>query len=151
MTAIAPTEHPAMIARRFVFGVRQDIKDGLHYLDETTIVWGAGKNIVVYNTQLGTQKFVPCTETCESITAMAVSSNRRNLAVAESGDTPCICIYGFDPQNQQQKFRRKRVLTVPDVGTKEFVSLCFSNDGRFLVSQGGFPDWNLVYWNVEMA
>lgn len=143
------SDHPQMISRRFVFGVRHDVKDGLHHMDDTTCVWAAGKSIVVYNTQLGTQKFVACTEACESITAMAVSSNRRNLAVAESGETPCICIYAYDPQNVQQKFRRKRILQVPDVGAREYVSLCFSQDGRYLVSQGGFPDWNLVYWNVE--
>lgn len=145
------SDQPAMIARRFVFGVRQDVKDGLHHMDDTTCVWAAGKSIVVYNTQLGTQKFVSCTETCEGISAMAVSSNRRNLAVAESGETPCICIYAYDPQNTQQKFRRKRVLQVPDIGSREYVCLSFSQDGRFLLSQGGFPEWNLVYWNVEKS
>jgi cilia- and flagella-associated protein 57 len=141
-----------MISRRFVFGVRQDVKDGLHYMDDSTCVWAAGKSIVVYNTQLGTQKFVACTESCEAITAMAVSSNRRNLAVAESGDSPCICIYAYDPQGGSTKFRRKRVLQVPgDIGSREYVCLCFSLDGRYLVSQGGFPDWSVVYWNVEKS
>jgi hypothetical protein len=35
-------------------------------------------------------------------------------------------------------------LTLPDMASREFVSLCFSPDGKQLLAQGGAPDWLLV-------
>lgn len=137
-----------MLQRRFVFGVRTEVKDGLQYMDDQTCCWVAGKQIVVYNTQYATQRFLPCSETCEGISAMMVSPNRRVLAVAEVSDTPSIVIYAYDP-SLPNKFRRKRTLQTPEVGSREFVSIGFSADGRYLATQGGFPEWQLVLWNVD--
>jgi WD40 repeat protein len=143
MAASSSVDRPQMIQRRFVLGVQHDVKDGCQFIDENTVVWTAGKNIVVYNTQYATQKFISCSDTCEAITALAVSSNRRSLAVAEMSETPAIAIY--DPQTR----RRKRFLQVPDIGSREYVCLAFSADGRYLAAQGGFPEWNLVLWSVD--
>lgn len=139
---------PKMLERRMVFGTREDVKDGLHYLDENNIVWVAGKSLVVLDTQLGTQQLIPCSPTCDAVTTMALSSNRRTLAVAESGKTAAIVIYLFDPSSSP-KLKRRKVLQLPDLGSGEYVSLCFSHDGRQLAALGGHPEWKLVYWNVE--
>ncbi|KEG09722.1 WDdomain 65 [Trypanosoma grayi] len=141
---------PRMIERRHVFGVCENVKDGFQYLDETNVMWVAGKSLVVLDTQLGTQQLVPCTPNCETVTAITVSYNRRLLAVAESFKQPCIVIYVCDVASSP-KLKRKKVLLVPDLGSTEYVSLCFSQDGRYLVSLGGAPEWNVVYWSVERA
>lgn len=139
---------PKMLERRMVFGVREDVKDGLHYLDENNIVWVAGKSLVVLDTQLGTQQLMPCSPTCDAVTTMALSSNRRTLAVAESGKIAAIVIYLFDA-TAFPKLRRRKVLQLADLGSTEYVSLSFSHDGRQLAALGGHPEWKLVYWNVE--
>lgn len=139
---------PKMIERRMVFGTRENVKDGLHYLDENNIVWVAGKSLVVLDTQLGTQELIPCSPSCESVTAMALSFNRRILAVAESGKSAAIVIYLFDP-SVTPKLKRRKVLQLPDLGSCEYVSLSFSRDGRQLAALGGHPEWKLLYWNVE--
>lgn len=131
-----------------VFGVCEDVKDGVHYLDEDFIVWVAGESLVLLDTQQGTQELVPCTPGCEGVTAMALAPSRRLLAVAESGKTPYIVIYLFDP-TASPRIRRRSVLHLSEVGSNEFVSLSFSQDGRYLVALGGFPEWKLVYWDVE--
>lgn len=137
-----------MIERRHVFGVSETVKDGLHYMDETNVLWVAGKTLVILDTQLGAQQLIACTSNCESVTAMAMSYNRRLLAVAECSSIPCIVIYLCDPSGNP-KLKRKKVLQVPDLGSTEYVSLSFSLDGRHLVSLGGSPEWNVVYWNIE--
>lgn len=156
--------------RRFVFGAQSDAKDSVVALDENTVCWSGGRYIVFYNTQSATQDFIQCSDTCEHITAMAVTNYRRpldkqsasvpsdergagdreskrtSLAVAESGDVPAIAIY-----NPAAK-KRTRFLTLPagtDLGSNEYVAMGFSADGRFLVAQGGFPEWNLVLWSIE--
>lgn len=142
------TQNPRMIERRIVFGVCEDVKDGIHYFDENYIVWVAGKSLILHDTQLGTQEIVLCTQTCEGVTAMTLSSSHRLLAVAEAGRNPSIVIYLFDPTSSP-RLRRRSVLHIPDVGSSEYVSLSFSRDGCHLVALGGFPEWKLVYWDVE--
>ena len=44
-----------------------------------------------------------------------------------------------------------QILTAPDLQTHEFVSLAFSPDSKYLIAQGGKPDWILVYWAWEKA
>ena len=68
---------------RHAFGIKADVKDNICYLDEQTVIYPAGHNIVIFNTEQKTQKFIPGTENTEGITAMAVSPNRKWVAVAE--------------------------------------------------------------------
>lgn len=142
------SQNPRMIERRVVFGVCEDVKDGVHYLGEDYIVWVAGESLVLLDTQQGTQELVQCTPGCEGVTAMALAPSRRLLAVAESGKTPFIVIYLFD-STASPRIKRRSVLHLSDLGSTEFVSLSFSQDGRYLVALGGFPQWKLVYWDVE--
>ncbi|KAH9582313.1 hypothetical protein LSM04_000234 [Trypanosoma melophagium] len=143
-----PQGAPRMIERRHVFGVCEKVKDGFQYLDENNVLWVSGKILVVLDIQLGTQQLVSCTPNCESVTALAASYNRRLIAVAESSKNPSIVIYVCDASGNP-KLKRKKVLQVPDLGSTEYVSLSFSQDGRHLVSLGGSPEWNLVYWSIE--
>ncbi|KPI86830.1 hypothetical protein ABL78_4107 [Leptomonas seymouri] len=142
------SQNPKMIVRRMVFGVCEDVKDGIHYLSEDYIVWIAGESVVLLDTQQGTQELVPCTPACEGVTAMALAPSRRLLAVAESGKTPSVVIYLFDP-TASPRIKRRAVLHLSDVSSHEYVSMSFSQDGRYLVALGGFPEWKLVYWDVE--
>ncbi|KAH8620043.1 hypothetical protein ERJ75_000103900 [Trypanosoma vivax] len=139
---------PRMIERRHVFGVCENVAGGIQYLDDTNVVWVAGKSLIVLDTQLGTQQMVQCTPTCKKITAIAMSNNRRLMAVAESSKSPCIVIYVCDPTGTP-KLKRKKLLQLPDLGSTEYVSLCFSHDGQNLVALGGKPEWNVVYWSVN--
>mgnify|MGYP001221119778 CR=1 FL=1 len=56
------------------------------------MVYPAGATIVVYNTDTRTQRFIMGPEGAV-YTAMAVSPNRRYVAVAERGVVPAVSIY----------------------------------------------------------
>ena len=71
------------MAPRHTFGIKADTKDNLFYLDEQTVIYPSGHNIVIFNTEQKTQKFIPGTENTDGITAMAVSPNHKYVAVAE--------------------------------------------------------------------
>ncbi|AAZ13251.1 DIGIT [Trypanosoma equiperdum] len=144
----APHNSPRLLECRHVFGVCESVKGGIQYLDDNNVVWVSGKNLIILDTQLGTQQMVSCTPGCKKVTAMALSNNRRFLAVAESSKQPSIVIYGCD-SNTTPRLKRKKILQLPDLGSSEYVSLSFSHDGRNLASLGGQPEWNLVYWSVE--
>ena len=77
------------MAARHTFGIKADVKDNICYLDEQTVIYPSGHNIVIFNTEQKTQKFIPGTENTEGITAMAVSPNHKYVAVAEKAKEGC--------------------------------------------------------------
>jgi WD40 repeat protein len=147
-----------------LYGLKGDVKDNIHYADERgeTVIYPCGYNIVLYNLEKKTQKFIslgsssnPNSSGSGDITCMAVSSLRsatngrsRVVAVAERGGPngrPSISIFDLSTG----KRRGKIPLESKDVASKKYVSMCFSPDGRYLLAQGGAPDWTLINWQWE--
>ena len=78
------------------------------------------------------------------MTAMSVSPNKRYASIAEKkAEKPAITIYDLTTQ------RRRKVLSTLECTSQEFVSLAFSPDSKYLISQLGAPDWTLTYWHWE--
>lgn len=135
----------ASLAARYVFGIKGDVADNICYLDEQTVVFPSGSNCILYNIDQKTQRFIPGTDKSPGMTAMAVSPNRRYVAVGEKGEKAMITVYDL------HTLRKRKVLTYADCQATEFVSLAFSPDSKYLISQGGKPDWTLLYWTWEKA
>jgi cilia- and flagella-associated protein 57 len=135
----------AALLPRHVFGLKADVRDCFSYLDEQTVVYPAGANLVVYNLEQRTQRFLPATEKTEEITAMAVSANKKFIAVAEKAEKGLVTVFDV------QTLKRRRLLTTLESSSKEFVSVAFSQDAKFLVALGGAPDFTLVVWIWEKA
>mmetsp|Transcript_36831 Transcript_36831/g.108610 ORF Transcript_36831/g.108610 Transcript_36831/m.108610 type:complete len:1386 (-) Transcript_36831:299-4456(-) len=135
----------AAIVPRSVFGFRGDVADNIGYTDEGAIVYPAGHNVVLYQPESRTQRLISGTLDSEGITAMCVSPNKRLLAVAERAEKAMITVYDL------QTLKRRKVLMSTDAGSKEYVSLSFSADGKMLLALGGAPDYNLVLWVWEKS
>jgi len=75
---------------------------------------------------------------------MTVSPNRRVIAVAERiNDRPYVTIYDL------QSGKRRKTLQSEVIKSHEIVSLLFSSDSKYLLTQGGAPDYTLIYWSWE--
>eukprot|EP00842_Homolaphlyctis_polyrhiza_P004220 jgi/Hompol1/479/HPOL_004482-RA len=135
----------AAVTHRHVFGLKGDVSSNICYMDEQTIIYPAGSNAVLYNTENKTQKFIPALEKSEGMTAMSVGGIKRFLAIAERGEKPMCAIYDL------HSLRRRKILTLTDVESKEFISIGFSADSKFLATQTGAPDWTLHYWSWEKS
>ena len=131
------------LAKKHVFGVKSDTYGCLHWLDEHTLTFPVGRNVVVHNTQSNTQKFFLTSDKADAVTAIALSPNKKYIAIAESGEHPQIQVIDTSTR------KRKRMLNISDLGSDRYVALEFSSDGRHLISQGGAPQWNLLYWNWD--
>ena len=91
----------AQMVTRHVFGLKPDVRGNVWYLDEQTVLYPAGHNIVIFNTEQKTQKFIAGTEKTEGITAMAVSPNKKYVAVAEraaEGEKALVTIFDLHTQ-----------------------------------------------------
>lgn len=135
----------ALASAKHIFGLKSKVANNICYHDEQTIVYPSGSNCILYNIDQKSQKFIPGSDKGEGMTVLAVSPNRRYVAIAEKGEKPTITIYDLHSQ------RKKKVLTSQDVQSTEYVSLAFSPDSKYLVAQGGKPDWTLLYWTWEKS
>ena len=150
----------------FCFGLKADVRDNICFLDEQTVLYPAGSSLIVYNVDTRTQRFIQvratapwggCLATCLPTTrraqgnegavhtAMAVSPNRRYLAVAEQGEVPSVSVYDL------HTLKRRKTLAARDTSATSFGCLCFSPDSKYLVTLSGSPDWTLSYWAWEKS
>uniref|UniRef100_A0A8B9LIJ4 Cilia and flagella associated protein 57 n=1 Tax=Astyanax mexicanus TaxID=7994 RepID=A0A8B9LIJ4_ASTMX len=128
-----------------IFGLRTGVNNNLLFFDEHTVVFPCGNNCVRYDLDQACQSFIPGTERSQSMQAMAISANRRYLAVAEHKEKATITIYDL----QHEQSRRRKVLTGGELPVREFVCMAFSPDSKYLIGQAGGPEWTLFYWVWE--
>ena len=75
---------------------------------------------------------------------MTVSPNRRVIAIAERiNDRPVVTIYDL------HSGKKRKTLQSEVIKSNEIVSLLFSSDSKYLLTQGGGPDYTLIYWSWE--
>ncbi|KAI8901791.1 hypothetical protein BC833DRAFT_76653 [Globomyces pollinis-pini] len=135
----------AGIEYRHVFGLKASTTGNLFFLDEQTVIYPAGANVIFYNHDTKTQRFIHLSEKAEDMTTITVSPNKKWLAIGEQGKKPQCVIH------ELTSFRKRKALSIPDLEAKEFVSICFSGDSKFLVTQSGGPDWLLHFWSWEKS
>jgi WD40 repeat protein len=136
----------ATVQTRYCYGLKGNVANSVTYLDERNILYPSGANLVLCNAVQKTQKFVPLSPGTEGATALAVSPNKRYVAVAEKkGERPTITVFDLTT------LKRKKVLSYAEGSFQEYVSLGFSPDSKSLVSQSGGPDWSMCLWQWEKA
>ncbi|XP_034387977.1 cilia- and flagella-associated protein 57 [Cyclopterus lumpus] len=129
----------------FIFGLRTGVSNNLCFFDEHTVVFPSGNSCVCYNAAQRCQKFIPGSEKSRGMRALAISANRRYLAVSECGERATVTV--FDLQHEQG--RKRKVLTAADALARDFVCVAFSPDSKYLVGQTGGPEWMLILWLWE--
>uniref|UniRef100_A0A3Q4B5Q5 EML-like second beta-propeller domain-containing protein n=1 Tax=Mola mola TaxID=94237 RepID=A0A3Q4B5Q5_MOLML len=128
-----------------IFGLRTGVRNNLCFIDDQTVVFPSGNNCVCYNTVEKSQRIIPGSEKIQGMRALAISANRRYLAMSECGETATITV--FDLHHEQG--RKRKVLTAGDTPAQEFVCMAFSQDSKFLIGQTGAPEWMLIFWLWE--
>ena len=143
-----------VLVKRHIFGVNNKFNDNIEFLDSDTLIYVAGRNIVLYNIEEHSQRFIvgssPSSEHWVSdpeICCFTLSPSTQFLAIAERGEKPSITIL------DTQTLRKKKVLSIPsNIRSKEICSMSFDITNTFIAIQCGSPDWKLcVYdWNKQI-
>jgi WD40 repeat protein len=158
-----------------LYGLKGDVKNNIMYVDELNVLYPCGYNIINYNIEKKTQQFISLSKNdvnnasslrgntgTGEISAMALTSSRTGgartklVAVAERASLtskPSVTVFEVNPTNDSAFYRKrgKAPIESKDVGSHEYVSICFSPDGKYLLTQGGAPDWTLVNWQWEKS
>eukprot|EP00912_Choanoflagellata_sp_UC4_P001630 UC4_evm3s1043 len=158
------------------FGLSSGVATPVHFIDEHEVLYPCGNTLVLHDMETKTQRFIPGrsyssdatplsssqagnsnnvsakSENGNGFNAIAVSPNRRYVAVAEKAGgcgaanriPVAISIYDI------HKLKRVKVLELPREDTvnlcSEFTAVAFSSDSKHIVTQGNGPDWPLQYW-----
>ena len=160
--APAAVENPQIkLETKFISGLKPDVADNIFFLDDNQVVYPVGHNIVIYHLEDRTQKAYPCIEGSEGITSMAISKNRKTLAVAEKSDkTPICTIYSInDPRpdnngdfkDSGKSLKKKKIICSTEIKQhKSFVSMAFcpKND-KLLVTLSSEPEQTVYIWQVD--
>ncbi|KAG8437072.1 hypothetical protein GDO86_007955 [Hymenochirus boettgeri] len=128
------------------FGLQSNVTNNIFYFDEQTIIFPSGNNCVKYNLDQKWQKFIPGSEKSQEMKALAISPNRRYLAMSEkSQEKATVTIYELS----SVPFKKRKVLSAADFSSQEFVSIAFSPDSKYLVAQTGLPEGQIIFWMWE--
>lgn len=85
-------------------------------------------------------------EKSQGMLALSISPNRRYLAISEIvQEKPIITIYELS----SIPCRKRKILSNFDFPVQRFISMAFSPDSKYLLTQTSPPESNLVYWLWE--
>jgi WD40 repeat protein len=134
-----------LMQAKHLFGFKSDVANCVIHVDDHRVAYVSGHNVVSYSTEDRSMQFYPGIEGTITITALALSANRRFLAVAERARTAIVSIFDMSSN------KKKRTMTTTDCASEEYVSMAFpsGSENKFLATQGGAPDWTLVLWQWD--
>ena len=125
---------------KFMAGVKSEVANNLHYIDDNTVCYPVGHNIALYNCEDKTQRYISGIEGSEAITALAVTKSKKYLAVAERTEKTPICIV-YDISRSVPK--RMKVIASSEIRreNKEYISIAFSpKNEKMLVTLTNNPN-----------
>ncbi|RNC42307.1 WD repeat domain 65 [Trypanosoma cruzi] len=90
------------LVKRHAFGIRPDVYGCLNWVEEGTLLYPVGKTVVVHNLNSNTQRFFDAGVHSSGLTALAVSANKKFIAIAEGGIAPQIQIIDSVPRKRRK-------------------------------------------------
>ncbi|KAJ3194367.1 Cilia- and flagella-associated protein 57 [Irineochytrium annulatum] len=111
-----------------VFGLNREVRNNVTYLDEQTILYPAGTQLVQYNVEQKIQRFLPVNEG-DGITTMHISSGQAYAAVAVKSIDKGPFVIILDLQNLR---RRKILMPAEGALSKNLLCHCWINDVRII-------------------
>lgn len=124
-------------------GYPYHLRNNMFFISEEEIVYSVGDKFIILNLlSKQTQSF--SSSDIKGIGCIAVSFNKKYIAVGECGNFPNIMIYMYN-KSGSPVLKLYRILRR---GTENsYSAMSFNEEGNYLVSAGSDPDHNLIIWN----
>eukprot|EP01022_Parablepharisma_sp_SALTPOND_P035925 TRINITY_DN96_c4_g1_i1.p1 TRINITY_DN96_c4_g1~~TRINITY_DN96_c4_g1_i1.p1 ORF type:complete len:1190 (+),score=209.66 TRINITY_DN96_c4_g1_i1:7480-11049(+) len=136
------------ITPQFIFGVRADVKEALHFWDEKKLVYVAGHNVVDYNLEENQQKFYSPMEGSVAITALTMSPQRALMAFSETQKAKGPIIHIYD---KTQRKRRSLIPTTVQANSVVCMAFASTKEERNILVLYGPPEYALIYWRWDSS
>ncbi|NXE28155.1 CFA57 protein, partial [Ardeotis kori] len=156
-----------------VFGCRPRVAGGVCFVEDQVVLHAAGAGCLWLHLEQKQHKFIPGgtdpgpgplsppsarprpaltpllpagTEKSRGVHALAISPDRRFLAVSEMvAEQPVLTVYELS----SERARRRSRLAAAELPAREAVSLAFSPDCQYLAAAVAPPEGHLAYWLWE--
>ncbi|XP_054141472.1 cilia- and flagella-associated protein 57 [Melozone crissalis] len=129
-----------------VFGCRPRVAGGVCFLEERVVLHAAGAGCLRLHIDHKWHNFIPGTKKSRGVQALAVSPDRRFLALSEAaGERPVLAVYELSAE----RARRRKVLAAEEQPARQAVSLAFSPDSQLLAAATAPPEGHLACWLWE--
>ncbi|XP_039288105.1 cilia- and flagella-associated protein 57 isoform X2 [Nilaparvata lugens] len=123
-------------------GLNPTIKGNATYLTDHNIIYPAGGVLVIHDYVQQEQKYIKLPDASKVISRIVISPNKKLVAVAEEGDKPCIILFDL------LTLKKKKVLGLPyESSVRQFASVCFTHDSKYVLAVTGDPDWMMLQYN----
>jgi len=135
---------PKLVTRQ-AFGTQGTNKNCLVFYDDHHLMYVCGNSVVVYNTESREQSFISASHKAVGITSISASHLKKTIAISENvSDHGIVSLF-----DSHAPYKKKKSINCKDLGSNIVVATSFSYDGKYFIVQGGAPEWNLCYWNIE--
>ena len=139
----------AKLKLNHLFGLKSDVHNNVHYLNETKVLYPVGHNVVIYDTEKREQVFISGSDGALGIDALAVTPrDKKTVAIAEHRKDETGAFKAFVNLWDVTTLRKRRHMSCPDVTSEKYMCVSFSNDGKYVLALSGPEDQKLVCWTV---
>ena len=139
------------VTPRFNFGCNGQLNNCILMHEEKKLIYVAGHNIVVYNTDEQTQSFIPGSENATEINFITLSATGRYIAYCERAE-PRAQVTVYELANR----KKRKTLPEPEmenlsIECREFLGCAFSptTEKQHMVTLSGEGDWCAILWQWD--
>ncbi|KAJ8941065.1 hypothetical protein NQ314_010502 [Rhamnusium bicolor] len=132
---------------KLFLGLETRIANNIHFLTDEEVVYPVGSVIAVHNFHVKKQRFIKLSDRGKHLTHLAISPNKKLIAVVETTDKlPIITLWC------PTQFKKRRTLTLPtdkEIVANRYVSVDFTYDSKHIVCVTGEPDWTMYCFKCD--
>lgn len=137
---LVETNMPTSLMKRVsFFGLNSTKRNNIFFVSEEEIAYSSGPTHQILNLRTMERKLFEASEV-KGVGCIAVSNDKKYIAVGECGYFPNIMIYKYDTSEFLYRILRKGTETA-------YSALSFNEQDTYLASAGSDPDHNLIIWN----
>jgi hypothetical protein len=123
------------------------INNSVVFFDENTILYPAGHQLILYNIDRKSQRVIPLALDGDHISCITVSHADNSIAIGTR--SPNAVSKFTEPEKRAAvhvydllTFKKRKVYRPNENNaTKEFISIAYAVDNKFLFAQGVDPEW----------
>ncbi|XP_057334478.1 cilia- and flagella-associated protein 57-like [Microplitis mediator] len=129
---------------KVLYGLKTDVQGNAHFITDNDILYPVGNALAIHNFNQHRQRLLHLSDK-HHINIIAITPNKKYVALCEAGDKPTISIYDLN------QLKRKKSLVIPYdcPGVTKFSCVSFSYDNRYLAAITGEPDSTMLYYLWE--
>ena len=118
--------------------MNSQVNSNAFFIDESTVIYPVGHELVQYNFEKKTQKIVHLQLDGDDTNCMAVNLSDNYLAIGTrcTNENSFASVHIFDINNG----KKKKTFKTGD-NAKELIAVSFSGDGKYMLAQGVGPEW----------